>query len=122
MSRSMESTGFRLVTGSWKIMLMSRPRTWRTSFSGRASRSRSTNSIEPPTVAFLTMRVRPRMALAVTLLPQPLSPTSPTSSPGATSKLTLLTAWTVPSWDAKSTVRSVTRSSVMPQLPCVGSV
>ena len=80
----MLSTGFRLVTGSWKIMLMSRPRTWRTSLSGRASRSRPWNSIEPPMVALLTMRVRPRMALAVTLLPQPLSPTRPTSSPGAT--------------------------------------
>ena len=57
------------------------------------------------------------MALAVTLLPQPLSPTSPTSSPGATSKLTRFTAWTLPSWDAKSTVRSVSLSSVFPTAP-----
>ena len=60
------------------------------------------------------------MALAVTLLPQPLSPTSPTSSPGATSKLTRLTAWTVPSCDAKSTVRSVRRRSVLPTAPMPG--
>jgi len=45
------------------------------------------------------------MALAVTLLPQPDSPTRPTRSPGATEKLTLSTACTVPSCDAKSTVR-----------------
>ena len=45
MSRSMLSTGFRLVTGSWKIMLMSRPRTARTSASGSASRSLSRNSM-----------------------------------------------------------------------------
>jgi len=45
------------------------------------------------------------MALAVTLLPQPDPPTKPTRSPGATEKLTLSTACTVPSCDAKSTVR-----------------
>ena len=86
MSRSMLSTGFRLVTGSWKIIEMSRPRMARTSDSGSVSRSRPMNSMLPLTVAFGTMPVRPMMALAVTLLPQPLSPTSPTSSPGATSK------------------------------------
>ena len=110
----MLSTGFRLVTGSWKIIAMSRPRMARTSASGIVSRSRPWNSMLPLTVALGTMPVRPMMALAVTLLPQPLSPTRPTSSPGATSKLTRFTAWTVPSWDAKSTVRSVSRSSVSP--------
>ena len=38
-SRSMLSTGFRLVTGSWKIIAMSRPRMARTLSSGIVRRS-----------------------------------------------------------------------------------
>ena len=45
--RSMESTGFSEVTGSWKIIAMSLPRTLRTSLSGSATRSRPSNSITP---------------------------------------------------------------------------
>lgn len=51
------------------------------------------------------------MALAVTLLPQPDPPTKPTRSPGATEKLTLSTACTKPSCDAKSTDKSWTSSN-----------
>jgi hypothetical protein len=38
----------------------------------------------------------PRIASAVTLLPEPDSPTIPSVSPGAMSKEMPLTAWTVP--------------------------
>jgi len=38
----------------------------------------------------------PSSAMAVTLLPQPDSPTIPSVSPGAMSNETPLTAWTIP--------------------------
>ena len=44
----------------------------------------------------------------VTDLPEPLSPTTPSSSPGAIEKLTPLTAWTSPSRVANTVRRSVT--------------
>src|ERR1051326_7605468 len=48
---------------------------------------------------------------AVTLLPQPDSPTSPTVSPFATSKLTPLTARTSPSLVKNEVRRSLTRNN-----------
>ena len=51
------------------------------------------------------------MDKAVTVLPQPDSPTSPRVSPGARSKLTPATALTWPRATAKWTVRSRTLSS-----------
>src|SRR5689334_18335736 len=48
---------------------------------------------------------------AVTLLPQPDSPTSPTVSPSATSKLTPLTARTSPSLVKNEVRKSLTRNS-----------
>src|SRR5215467_13419105 len=52
-----------------------------------------------------------RTAFIVTLLPQPDSPTIPTTWPGRTSKLTPSTARTVPSSSSKTTRRSRTASS-----------
>src|SRR5579863_4492715 len=52
-----------------------------------------------------------RTARIVTLFPQPLSPTMPTTSPGKTSKLTPSTARTMPSSMRKDTCRLRTRSS-----------
>ena len=51
-----------------------------------------------------------RIALMVTLLPQPLSPTMPSTWPGMTSKLVPSTARTRPSSSAKETRRSRTES------------
>src|SRR6185312_7950591 len=51
---------------------------------------------------------------AVTLLPQPDSPTSPTVSPSAMSKLTPLTARTSPSLVKNEVRRSLTRNSGAP--------
>src|SRR5580704_15210198 len=52
-----------------------------------------------------------RIAFIVTLLPQPLSPTMPSTCPGMTSKLVPSTARTNPSSSAKDTFRSRTESS-----------
>src|SRR5215472_10259315 len=52
-----------------------------------------------------------RIAFIVTLLPQPDSPTIPTTWPGRTSKLTPSTARTVPSSSSKTTLRSRTESN-----------
>src|SRR5580704_2676872 len=52
-----------------------------------------------------------RIAFMVTLLPQPLSPTIPSTCPGMTSKLVPSTARTRPSSSAKETFRSRTESS-----------
>src|SRR5919106_1379972 len=50
----------------------------------------------------------PMMASEVTLLPEPDSPTIPSTCPGWRSKLTPRTAWTMPSSVGNSTVRSLT--------------
>ena len=47
------------------------------------------------------------------LLPEPLSPTMPTHSPGETPKEIPFTAFTIPSGVSKSTFRPVTVKSVM---------
>src|SRR5437763_1323773 len=52
-----------------------------------------------------------RIAFIVTLLPQPLSPTIPTTCPGNTLKLTPSTARTVPSSNLNETRRSRTLSN-----------
>src|SRR4029450_3867948 len=54
----------------------------------------------------------PRIERAVTLLPQPLSPTMPRVAPGERSKLTPSTAFTVPSSCEKYVFRSRTVRSV----------
>src|SRR5215471_6102034 len=63
------------------------------------------------------------MDRAVTLLPQPLSPTTPTDCPGSTSNEMPSTARTVPSSSSKRTRRSrtaITGCTVL-QLKCVCS-
>ena len=81
--------------GSWKIIEISLPRMARISFSGNVTRSRPRNSIWPD-----SMRpgggTRRRRESAVMLLPQPLSPTSPTVTPSGTSNETSSTALSVP--------------------------
>ena len=91
------------VMGSWKIMAISPPRTARmASLSvSRAARSR----VAPPEAG--ASRIRPRlsfsgggrmlrMARAVMLLPQPLSPTSPRVSPWPTARSRPRSARSVP--------------------------
>jgi len=98
-----ECTGLNAAIGSCGISAISAPRIARSSALFGESRVRSTGAPElfwkriwPPTI-------RPggsticKMAFIVTLLPQPLSPTMPTTCPGCTSKLTPSTARTSPS-------------------------
>ncbi len=77
------NTGLRLVIGSWKIIAMSLPRTWRISSSGSASRSRPSNRISPVGISAGGMSSRRMIDSDVTLLPQPDSPTMPERLAGA---------------------------------------
>ena len=80
------STGLRLVIGSWKIIAISLPRTLRISSSRSASRSRPSSS----DAALDRGRSPPRRSRmsdsAVTLLPEPDSPTIASVSRGSSSK------------------------------------
>ena len=91
-------TGLSDVIGSWKIIEISLPRMRRISSSRRAARFIPLKSLS------LRRRCGPfpweaagRIDSAVTLLPQPDSPTSPTVRPSAMSKVTPSTARTSPS-------------------------
>src|SRR5215211_3527597 len=103
--------GWRLDSGSWKIMATFLPRISRSSDWCILSRSRPSNRTSPvirPPLA------RPMMARLVTLLPEPDSPTMPRVWPGSSEKLTPSTALTTPSSVSKWTRRSRTSSSAMP--------
>ena len=80
--RFTDNTGFRLVIGSWKIIAIWRPRTLRMSLSGRDSRSRPSKIACPPTTRPGGDATRRMIDIAVTLLPQPDSPTMPNVWPG----------------------------------------
>src|SRR4029453_3882144 len=93
--RPIVSTGFRLVIGSWKIIAICLPLSPRISRSFSLSRSRPSKRAVPER----TRPARgssPSSASAVTLLPQPDSPTIPSVSPGEISNEIPLTAWTSP--------------------------
>ena len=77
----MVSTGFSDDIGSWKIIAMRLPRTSRMSASLSCSRSRPSNSTEPPAMRPGGLCTSRNSESALTLLPHPLSPTSPTVSP-----------------------------------------
>ena len=70
-------------SGSWKIIAISSPRTWRSSASSIASRSRPSNSTWPLNDA-LRARVSPSTVRFETLLPEPDSPTMPSDLPAST--------------------------------------
>src|SRR3954465_1878483 len=89
---------------------MSLPRIERSARSDSFVRSRPWYVTEPPTTR-PARGSRPRVASDVTLLPHPDSPTMPSVSPGAMSKLMPLTACTVPRPVRKLTRRSDTSSS-----------
>ena len=64
----------------------------------RTMRDGGSRSIRSPakTIDPLRGRVRPEMVRSVVLLPAPFAPSSATTSPGATERLTPLTALTAP--------------------------
>ena len=75
------SVGFRLVSGSWKMKPISLPRSLRMSSTLSLRRSIPSNMIEPATILPGGSGTRRAIDRAVTLLPQPDSPTSPSVSP-----------------------------------------
>ena len=86
--RPIVSTGSSAVIGSWNTIAISPPRTARSSGSAsRRSRSRPRQHTLPLVCA--TRGSRRRMARSVRLLPEPDSPTMPSTSPASTSKLSL---------------------------------
>src|SRR6266567_6413019 len=105
------STGLSEVIGSWKIMAIRLPRISRISASERASRSRPSNRTAPETTRPSLAGSRRIMDSAVTLLPQPDSPTIPTVSPACTDRLTPSTARVMPSSVTNWVRRSSTRRS-----------
>ena len=100
-------TGVSAVIGSWKTIAISRPRTARISLSGRVSRSRPRKRTSPDTVTFGLVSSRSTASID-TLLPEPDSPTTPRTSPGATEKERPSTAVTRPWRVRKRTRRSRT--------------
>ena len=85
-------TGLRLVIGSWNTIAIRLPRTWRIRRSDTRSRSVPSKAHRPPTTRPARRGSRRMMESAVTLLPQPDSPTMPSVSPAAIVKLTPSTA------------------------------
>src|SRR5262245_3098167 len=97
---------------------ISRHSTSRRSPSASGARSRASNSISPPTMRALRA-ITPMMARASVVLPQPDSPTSPTTCPRATSSVPRSTAATVAPPERYSTLRSFSASMKVQQL-CSG--
>src|SRR3954471_12660641 len=83
-------TGLSAESGSWKIMAMALPRMELMARSSRPVKLTPSKLIRPLTCA--PGGSSPRTARTVRLLPEPLSPTSATASPGATASDRSLTA------------------------------
>ena len=108
---SIVCSGFSDVIGSWKMKLMSLPRTSRSVFFEAPTISVPSKVTEPSTSA--ESGNSETVESAVSDLPDPDSPTSPSVSPGAISSETFLTASTVPSSVRKVIERSrICRSGV----------
>ena len=74
--------GFRLLRAFWVISPMRRPLNWRSCLSPSAAPTRCwPSSVTDPVVILAFGRVRPSSASASVDLPDPLSPTIPTTSP-----------------------------------------
>src|SRR5262245_61171306 len=126
-------TGLNDDIGSWKMSAISAPRIARISSPSGVSFARSTtrsasarpgtarrrNWISPSTIRPGRSTI-PRIDRAVTLLPQPLSPTMPSVPPGCRSKVTPSTALTVPSSWGKYVFRPRTERSAWPPLAPIG--
>src|SRR5262245_10796004 len=103
-------TGVNAVIGSWKIIAISPPRIARISPGERPNRSRPRRSTSPSTIAFGS-RISRITAIIETVLPEPDSPTIPTTSSTFTVSETPSTARTIPASVLNETERSRTSSS-----------
>ena len=107
--RPTRTTGLRAVIGSWKIMVIWAPHTWRSSAGSRVVISWPANRTEP---LRSTSRVgsRPMIDRESTVFPEPDSPTTPRVSPRSKVRETPSTARTVPREVRKAVWRSSTTS------------
>ena len=92
----MVSTGLSDVIGSWNTIPMSLPRTFRICALESCRRSRPSKMTSPATILPGGSGISPMIESALTLLPQPLSPTMPTISPSSTEYEMPSTASTTP--------------------------
>src|SRR3954471_10432127 len=115
--------GLSELIGSWKIIAMRSPRSSRRRSGGWRSRSSPSNRISPPAMRPGGCGTRPMIASAVTLLPQPDSPTSPSVGPASSERLTPSPARSSvagPS-SAKWTLRSLTSSNLIFDQGAIGN-
>ena len=104
-------TGLSAVSGSWKIIAISPPRTERIRDSSAVSRSSPFQNTPSASMIAGGLGISPMMLIAVTDLPEPDSPTTANTSPRLMSKLTPSTACTVPASVVKLVCRFCTDSS-----------
>ena len=105
--------GFRQVMGSWKIMATSLPRIFCISFSDALTMSCSPSRTSPAGMRAGGMGFSLMMVWAVTLLPQPDSPTTASTSPSSREKVTPRTACTTPAYVSKDTCRSLISNTLL---------
>src|SRR5918994_2072660 len=94
--RPIVSDGLSELIGSWKIMAMRLPRIARISSSLNVRRFWPSNTTSPAEILPGGSGIRRRIDIAVTLLPEPDSPTMASVSPAARSNETSSTALTMP--------------------------
>ena len=104
-------TGLSEVIGSWKIIEMRLPRICRISASSRESRSVPSSLISPPTMRPGGLGTSRMIDSALTLLPQPDSPTIASVSPRRTWKETSSTARNRPELVKNTVCRPFTSST-----------
>src|SRR5690348_14011094 len=106
------NSGLNEENGSWGMKVMARPRTRSFTTAGSCfRRSVPRKRTSPPRIRAAPSGRTPRIARASVVLPQPLSPTSPTTSPAAISRLIPSSTWAGPRSVAKSTRSPRTASS-----------
>jgi hypothetical protein len=96
-----------VVIGSWNTIAMRRPRNARRAPGARPTSSWPASEIEPATIR-PGGSTSPRIEKPVTVLPEPDSPTSPTTSPAPTSNDTSSTAFSIPAARSKWVDRFLT--------------
>jgi hypothetical protein len=107
----------REVIGSWKIIEISLPRIVAISSSVSVARSRPSNTIDEPRSTRPGRSISRMIERAVTDLPLPDSPTTPSVPPFSIEKSTPSTARITPPWVWKEVRRSLTVSSSLMRCP-----
>src|SRR5215470_3849419 len=113
---SMRRTGLSVIIGSWKIIASLRPRQLRSVSSGAPTSSSPSSRIDPSTM-WPGGSTKPMIDQPVTVLPEPDSPTRPSTSPASRPKLTPSTALATPLRVKKCVRRFSTARTAMASLP-----